>query len=362
MTKTSCFDAAVEFSHPCGEDPLRVLLCIEETSVSASLRFYEEHTEAGEKVMFVQAQTAQPLFLKWKEVFTVKSPDNKEALGEGMVLDPFAGKVTRSQVKRRLKYLKELLGNEKEMLLAVILFKGIHGIQEKEIIRFGHHSRSSLLELSKELETEGQIRILEFSPLFVISQTGIVFLCEKILKYLAQFHEKHPSDIGVPRGKIQKRFDVHPRILTLTLKYLTQDGEIKEKEDHVSLFSFEVALLPEEEKILNQLEEMFLKDKFQSVSLDDLRKSFRLSSKRLNKMLALLTEREKIVLGKDGFILHSRWLDEVIQQVRNSGKRELTVSEFKEMTGLTRKFAIPLLELLDQMRVTRRRGSTREIL
>jgi selenocysteine-specific elongation factor len=79
-------------------------------------------------------------------------------------------------------------------------------------------------------------------------------------------------------------------------------------------------------------------------------------------MIALLTEREKIVLGKDGFILHSRWLDEVIQQVRNSGKRELTVSEFKEMTGLTRKFAIPLLELLDQMRVTRRRGSTREIL
>jgi selenocysteine-specific elongation factor len=79
-------------------------------------------------------------------------------------------------------------------------------------------------------------------------------------------------------------------------------------------------------------------------------------------MLSLLTERKKIVLSKDGFILHSRWLDEVIQQVRNSGKEELTVSEFKEMTGLTRKFAIPLLELLDQMGVTRRRGSTHEIL
>ena len=362
MTKTSCFDAAVEFSHPCGESPLRVLLCAEENSVSASLRFYEEYAEVGEKCIFVQAQTAQPLSLKWKEVFTVKSPDTKEAWGEGMVLDPFAGKVTRSQAKRRLKYLKELLGNEKEMLLAVIQFKGIHGVQENEIIRFGHHSRSSLLELSQELETEGQIRILEFSPLFVISQTGIVFLYEKILKYLAQFHEKHPGDIGVPREKIQKRFDVHPRILTLILKFLSQDGRIKVKEDHVALFSFEVMLLPEEENILSRLEEMYLKDKFQSVSLDQLQKTFRLSSKRLNKMLALLTERKKIVLGRDGFILHSRWLDELIHQVRNSGKRELTVSEFKEMTGLTRKYAIPLLELLDQMRVTRRRGSTREIL
>jgi selenocysteine-specific elongation factor len=82
----------------------------------------------------------------------------------------------------------------------------------------------------------------------------------------------------------------------------------------------------------------------------------------MNKMLTLLTERKKIVLGKNGFILHSRWLDEVIQKIRNSGKRELTVTEFKEMTGLTRKYAIPLLELLDQMGITRRRGSSRDIL
>jgi selenocysteine-specific elongation factor len=79
-------------------------------------------------------------------------------------------------------------------------------------------------------------------------------------------------------------------------------------------------------------------------------------------MLSLLIERKKIVLGKDGFILHSRWLDEIIREVRNSGKKELTVSEFKTMTGLTRKYAIPLLELLDQMRVTKRKGSIREIL
>jgi len=360
--KTSCFDAAVGFSRPCGEDPFSALLCTAETSVSASFRLFEEKTEVGEKLTFVQVQTAQPLSLKWKEVFTVKSPDNKKVYGEGMVLDPFGEKVTRSQVKRRMNYLKGLLGNEKEMLLSLIQFKGIHGVQEKEILRFGHHSRSSMLELSQALETEGQIRILEFSPLFVLSQTGIVFLCEKILEYLSQFHEKHPNEDGIPKEKIQKRFDVHPLILTLALKHLTQDGQIKQKEDHVALFSFEMALLPEEEKILGQLEEMYLKDKFQSISLDDLQRSFRLSSKRLNKMLSLLTERKKIVLGKDGFILHSRWLDEVIQQVRNSGKKELTISEFKEMTGLTRKFAIPLLELLDQMGITKRRGSSREIL
>jgi selenocysteine-specific elongation factor len=361
-TTTSCFDAAVEFRHPLKENSLRVLICTAETSVSASLLFYKTEPETGGKREFVHVQTAQPLSLKWKQAFEVKNPENSDAWGEGLVLDPIAGKFARSQVNRRLEYLNGLLGNEGNMLLSLIRFRGIHGVQEEEIIRFGHFSRSSLLAASQELEAEGQIRILEFSPLFVVSQDGIEFLCERILMFLSRFHEQHPSDIGIPAEKIQKRFDVHPLILTLALKHLTHDDQIKEKEDHVALSSFELALNPEEEKILDRLEDMFLKDKFHSLSLAELQKSFRFTSRRLNKMLSLLTERKKIVLSKDGFILHSRWLDEVIQQVRNSGKKELTVSDFKEMTGLTRKFAIPLLELLDQMGVTKRRGSTHEIL
>ncbi len=150
--------------------------------------------------------------------------------------------------------------------------------------------------------------------------------------------------------------------MALALKSLVQNGQIKVKGDRVALFSFEMSLLPEEKKMLDRLEEIYLKDKFQSVSLVELQRSFRFSQERLDKLLTLLTERKKIVCGRDGFILHSRWLDEIVQQLRNSGKKELTVSEFKEMTGLTRKYAIPLLELLDQMRITRRRGAVREIL
>jgi len=55
-------------------------------------------------------------------------------------------------------------------------------------------------------------------------------------------------------------------------------------------------------------------------------------------------------------------LDEIISRIKKFGKRELTVADFKKMTGLSRKYAIPLLELLDQMGVTRRKGSLREIL
>ncbi len=360
--KTSCFDAVVVFSDRVREDPAAVLFCLGEISVHASLRFIEDQKIAGKTSTFVQVHPAQPLSLKWKQTFTIKSPDGGEIWGEGTILDPYAEKFIRRKKKRRIQYLHDLLGNDKQMLLAVAQFKGIHGVKEKEIMRFCRHSRAHILELSQELESEGRIRILEFSPLFIISQTSIAFLCDNILRYLGQFHGKYPGDVGIETEKIGKRFEVHPRILSLALKYLTQDGQIKFADDLVSLSSFEMALSPEEEKILERLEQIYLKDKFHSVSLDELQKSFRLSSKRLHKLLTLLTERKKIVLGRDGFILHSRWLDNIIHKIQKSGKKELTVTEFKQMTGLTRKYAIPLLELLDQMGVTKRRGSTHEIL
>ncbi len=107
---------------------------------------------------------------------------------------------------------------------------------------------------------------------------------------------------------------------------------------------------------------MFLKGEFGQVSLDDLRKKFHLTPARLRKLLDVLMERKTIVEARDGFLLHSRWLDDVVKKVRASGKRELTVADFKALTGLTRKYAIPLLELLDGMGVTRRKGAVRDIL
>jgi len=362
MSQASCFDAVIEWEDHERELPVQVLICVNERAVPVSVQSIGEKPGAGRAVAFFRVRPALPLALKWKQIFTVKCPKSGEVLGKGKVLDPVSGKFSPREKKQRNQYLMNLLGDEKQMLWAVVQHKGISGIHEKELMRFCPLSRAHLLDLSQELESGALIRILEFSPLFIISQAAISFICDRILKFLSQFHAKHPGDLGAEKETIRNRFGLHPRVLTLVLKYLTQKGQIKMAGDLVALNSFKMTLLPEEEKILDRMEELYLKDKFQSFSMDELKKAFRLSSKQLNKMLALLIEKKKIVLGSDGFILHYHWLEEIIRKIRVSGEKELTVAEFKEMTGLSRKYAIPLLELLDQMGVTRRRGSSREIL
>ncbi len=362
--KTFRFDAWIEGSFPAREEPGSVLFYHQERegSVRAFLYFYEDREKREEEAAFVQVRLPLPLPLKWKDNFLLRSPDTKKIWAKGTVLDPFSEKISRKLRKRKLEYLKQLLGGEKDMLLALCRSKRIHGLWEKEMIRFSSLSMRKLVSLSQELEAEGKIRILSFSPLFVISQSSFSFLCEEILDYIRRFHEKHPDMTGVHKEKIRNRFGLHPRILSLALRYLIQEKRIKEMDDRMALSDFKMTLLPEEEKILEQLEEMCLKGEFRSLSIETLRKSLNLSSKRLHKLLILLMDRKKVVLSKDGFILHSRWLDDIIQTIRKSGRKELTVAEFKDMSGLSRKFAIPILELLDQMGVTRRRGSVREIL
>lgn len=360
--RTNCFDAVVNFSP--GERQMRInaILRVQGEKISASFHFYEPAQKETPVPRFVRVHTHQPLFLKWKDAFDVLEPGKKRILGKGHVLNPLSEKVTRTKIKKRIAFLEALQGNEKDMLFLLAQEKGIRGLREKEMRDFSSSSRNTLLRLTEELEEEGKIRIFSFAPLFLLSLESFNFLCQKILAFLARFHEEHPEQNGAGQERIQKRFNLHPRILSLALKHLLHTGQIKEVGEDLSLPDFKVAVTSDDQKILTELEEMCLKGDFRLFSLEDLRKHFRLTPKKLDRMLSLLIERKKIVQGKDGLLLHSQWLDEIIQDLKKSGKRKMTIAEFKKITGLSRKYAIPLLELLDQMGVTRRNGSLREIL
>lgn len=359
--KTSCFDAAVNFSPVDREKPLDVSLLIQGEKISASFFFYEQ-IQKEKPARFACVHPRQPLLLKWKDKFEVHGSGKTPLRGEGCVLNPFSEKISQGKVKKRIAFLERLQGDEIEMLFALVQEKGLNGLKEREITAFSSLTKRVLQRVAQELEAEGKIRILSFAPLFLFSQDSLDFLGQTILRFLTQFHKRNPEQKGVSLERIKKRFELHPRILSLGLKHLSRAGQIKESEDKLALSEFMMTLTPEEEGILRELEDLCLKGEFCSLSFEDLRKRFRLSSKKLDKLLSFLIERKKIVQGKDGLILHSKWLDEIILRIEKSRKRELTVADFKELTGLTRKYAIPLLELLDQMGVTRRKGQTREIL
>jgi len=361
--KMRCFDALVDFSLSGKDLPSDVFLHVKKKRVPATIEFYEMVSEEVRKESFIRVCPRQALFMKWKETFEVEGVRNREVLGGGTVLNPISSKIKGKSVKRRLRFLKFLRGETREMLLTLANEKGMQGLRETEIKDFCRLPRESLRQLCEELEKEGEIRILSFSPIFIISQQNLDFLSKKIVVFLEQFHRKHPEENGLSKERIKKRLGLNQKILTLSLKHLEKQDLIRELEGIIALSAFKIVLTPEEERILRELEELCFKGEYRSVSIEEFQKRFHLSSKKTQMLLSVLTERKRIVQGKDGFFLHSRWLNDVISLLKKSGQKEFKISDFKKITGLSRKYAIPLLELLDQMGATRRKSSSmREIL
>jgi selenocysteine-specific elongation factor len=358
--RTSCFDAAVDFSPPKKGKVLDAQILFKKTKVSASFSFYPQSHRPKSGEHFVRIHTSRPLSLKWEDRFEVE--EGKSLKGKGTVLNPQSEKVKGKKAIRRIAFLQKLLGGEEEMLAAAVEERGSEGIREEELLQFSSLSRARLLSLSQELEERGVLRILAFSPLFLLSKKSFDFLCQKILRYLSAFHDRKPQEQGVPWERLRKRFGVDRKILSLAIHHLSREDKVDYSPDRVVLSDFEQTLSVRDEQLLKNFEEMCLRGEIQTGSLQELGKSLGISFQKMDLLISRLVERKRVVLGKDGFIIHSQWLDELVSRIRKSGKRELSVSDFKKMTGLSRKYIIPLLELLDQLGITRRRGATREIL
>lgn len=252
--------------------------------------------------------------------------------------------------------------DDKDRLAAAVRKSGLKGLAAGEVERQFGLSPEKAAALSQELEAEGELLILSFTPLRLLSRSSLEHLKEKIKGALERHHRSRPSNLGLAEDKLRERFGAPRLVFSLALRSLTKDAAVAEDDGRLRLASFTPSLTPRQEHLVAQLEEECLKDGFGSVRLEDFRAEHRLAPGTLDKMMSILVSRQKIVRGRDGLYLHSRWLEEVVGKIRSLPGRELSVAEFKNITGLSRKYAIPLLELLDQMGVTRRKGSSREVL
>ena len=313
---------------------------------------------------YLQVKARLPREIKWNDRLIGQLKDSGSIL-KLRVIFPDARELKKQKEEKLAAKLEKFSGSVGQMLLALTEEKGVRGLRQEELQAFCRMSESALRELAMELEKEGQLYILNFSPLFLLSSKSLDFLNEKILGYIKNYNQKRPQEIGLPIKKIKDRFSLPQKILLLALNCLVKDQKIILKDDLVSVPGFETRLSAEEDQVVTAIEKLFRENRFSSFSLEELAKKFNVHPARLNTMLELLLQKNKIVQSREGFLLHSDWLEEIKKQLielKKRGKAELTVGDFKKMTGLTRKYAIPLLEFLDELGLTKRIGPKRIIL
>ena len=224
-------------------------------------------------------------------------------------------------------------------------------------------------EIEKRLEPfarQGKIRRVPTRPASYLPPETVEEICESILDRLRLFHRENPLSLGLSKEEIRNRlFPSSPlEFFRHFLQELIDRKQIRVEKDFVSLAGHRVTLEPEAAGLEKSLEEEFRKGSFSPPSLEEVVTRIGANPSKAEKIFYLLLQSGKLVRVEGGLVFHRDSLDrlkEIVWEYRERSDR-IDVGSFKELTGTTRKSAIPLLGHLDRLRITRREGNFRVIL
>ncbi|PYR83112.1 MAG: hypothetical protein DMG18_13510, partial [Acidobacteria bacterium] len=216
------------------------------------------------------------------------------------------------------------------------------------------------------LVNSGRVRVLAESPYIAVAAKAFDEAAAAAAAAVEKFHETNPLTPGIGREELKARLfgDASNLLFQAVLDKLATDKKILLEQDLIRLFGRKVTLKADEEKMRDQLTERFRLLGLEVPSPDELISNLKLDRNTARKIIQLMLKENTLVKVNEEMLIHRTTVDKLIADVKalKSKSAKIAVGEFKDLTGVSRKFAIPLLEYLDRQRVTRRVGDERVIL
>jgi selenocysteine-specific elongation factor len=279
-------------------------------------------------------------------------------IGGGIVLDP----APIPRMPEHELFLQILAGgNPATMLKARIARRGHKGISMSRLIAETGWSKGLLLvRLDQTLKDAQVVRIGDL----LVHAPAMIGLQQFIVSTVAAFHKKNPLVGGIAREALREQVKASSEVFATSLDLLVREKSIETVGDMVRLPGHGVVMKDEEAESKEKIEDAFAAAGLKVPALQEVIAGLRVDKTRAQKLVTLLLRDKVLVKLSDELVFHRSALDALrrLMTSQKSKSSQMDVAKFKELTGVSRKYAIPLLEYLDRERVTRRVGDAREIL
>ena len=208
-----------------------------------------------------------------------------------------------------------------------------------------------------------ELRVLRLNE-FLISQASATQVSEALLTALKKFQDANPLVAGISKEQLREKLRLGPEIFTGLLDLLTKEKKLEVAGEQARLPGRGVVMKDEEAEAKKKIEDAFSSAGLEVPYLKDVLAKLPIDKARAQKIVTLLLRDRVLIKVSDDLVFHRSTLDELRKRLLafKSKSASIDVAGFKDLTGVTRKYAIPLLEYFDRERVTRRVGDKREIL
>jgi selenocysteine-specific elongation factor len=314
--------------------------------------------EPGEE-LFVQFVFAQPIVALPEDRYILRGSYAVQTIGGGKVLD-----VMPRRHKRHADYLgsacKILADENVEEKAEYHILKGSHEGIDRNLLAMalGKHGES-VTNIINALVSQGKAKTVGKT---IVHMDRFKEYKKMISSFLADFHEKNPLKIGMSKEELRTRLPkVDPSVFQAALDELMKDGLLEVEKDRVKIKTAESKKDKGIEAFETQILKGLLRHGFTPPSIKDLALEMKQSEGRLRDILGRLIFEGKVVKVKGDLYFHRDVIEDLKNKVRSylAEKKEMTPSEFKSVLDLSRKYMIPLLEYLDEIKLTIRSGDKR---
>jgi selenocysteine-specific elongation factor len=181
---------------------------------------------------------------------------------------------------------------------------------------------------------------------------------------VASFHQKNPLVAGIGKEQLREQVKANSDVFTAVLEMLVREKKLEVAGELVHLPGRGVVMKDEEAESKKIIENAFVSAGLKVPALKDVLAGLKVDKTRAQKIVTLLLRDKVLVKISEDMVFHRDALGDLRKRMASEKAKtpKIGVARFKDLTGVSRKYAIPLLEYLDREHVTRRVGDERVIL
>lgn len=330
------------------------------SEVVATLKLHGSKQLAPGSEGYAELHLSEPLLLVPNDRFILRQFSPAVTIGGGTVLDTHP--LRKSDKTIRAQFLQELSsGSLSDTVLARIRRQSTNGISIGQLItETGCESRVLEPILSKLLQ---QTYIVRAGDLLMEAASGGESI-KRLADLVSKFHSKNPLVPGISKESLREKTRLAEAPFDIALSTAVRQKQLVVTGDVVHMPGRGVVMKDEEAESRKAIENAFASAGLKVPALKEVLGNLRIDKMRAQKIVTLLLREKVLIKLSDELVFHASALAKLRTQVQSEKARSprIDVARFKDLSGVSRKYAIPLLEYLDRERVTKRVGDERMIL
>ncbi|MGA8313497.1 MAG: selenocysteine-specific translation elongation factor [Terriglobales bacterium] len=340
------------------KDRARVHLHAYTSETIATVSLYGTKQLAPGQTSFAQLRLAEPTLLLPGDRFIIRQFSPVLTIGGGEVLD--ASPIPRMPgLDEFLKILAD--GDPQSILRARIARRKHDGITVSQLTAETGWLRKAIEAYLTDPVRQGWVLRLGDRFVHMPALEGLKLL---MTSTVTGFHQENPLVAGIGKQELRERVQATDEVFAAALDILVREKKLDAAGEIVHLPGRGVVMKDEEAESKKTIEVAFASAGLKVPALKDVLAGLKVDKARAQKIVTLLLRDKVLVKISDDLVFHRDALGDLRKRMASEKAKspKIDVARFKDIVGVTRKYAIPLLEYLDREHVTRRVGDERIIL